>query len=465
MSIYSKSYNSFLYPLYESIFRRRNTIKYLRELERNQWLTEEELKKIQWNKMKALLQHAYDFVPYYKDAFNALKLRPSDIEKPQDFTRLPILTKESIQNKGVLLQAENYSGMNTSSNETGGSTGEPIRFVFPRDSYEWRMAAAMRSNKWTGWEPGKNTTLIWGSPVTKRHPFIHAKIGLHHFLMRRQYINAFHLSEQQLKSQIEKINEFEPEFIESYVSSLYKIAKYIYENNIKCVRPKAIITSAEMLYPHQRELIEKIFESRIFNRYGCSEVMLIAAECERHDGMHLNVDNLYIEFLKDNKAVKPGESGEIVLTDLNNYGMPFIRYKVGDIGIPLADRCGCGRGLPLMENIEGRSVDILLTSDGHFIQPQMFCFLFNEFDWIRQYQIYQKSRGHLTFRIVRKNDIFESDKNYFVKRVNEVMRGKVEINLEFVNEIPLTRSGKFRLVVSDIPSDFQEKEKEVETAV
>lgn len=455
--MYANFYRNILFPFYETFLRRRETLVYLKELEKNQWLPEEELRKIQWEKLQKLLKHVYENVPYYRMIFEERGLYPEDIKTPEDFRKLPFLTKAIIQNNQSSLIAQNYRHKNTCKNETGGSTAEPIKFVFARDSYERHIASAIRSNRWIGWDLAEKTTLIWGTSVDKQSFFNRLKVALHHCLIRRQFINAFYLSEKNLKDQINRINKFKPRFLESYVSSLYAIAKFIDGNKMTCVKPKAIITSAETLYDYQRELIEKVFGCKIFNRYGCSETMLIAAECEKHNGMHLNIDNLYIEFLKDNRPVKFGDSGEIVLTDSNNYGMPFIRYKVGDIGIPSARHCECGRGFPLIETVKGRTMDILLTFEGNFIQPQIFCFLFKEFDWIKQYQIVQEKKGFLTFKIVKSRSFSIEENNHFLKRVSEVVNGNLQIGIEIVDKIPLTKSGKFRVVVSKVSMDFGNK--------
>jgi len=452
--MYQQIYKNILFPLYETGFRGRNTLKYLNNLEDSQWYSREDLRSIQWEKLLKLLKNAYENVPFYNSMLKKIDLNPEDIKSIGDFQKIPYLTKNDIQTNGNALVAVNYRNNNTCNNETGGSTGEPINFVYPRESYEWRIAGALRSNRWTGWDLGKRTTLIWGRSIDKKSLLGNLKVRLHHFFMRRQYINAFYLSESRMEGVIEEIIRFQPEFLESYVSPLYAMAEYLSKSKISRIKPKAIITSAENLYDYQRELIEAVFGCKVFNRYGCSETMLIAAECDRHEGMHLNMDNVYIEFLKDNKPVKAGEMGEIVITDLNNYGMPFVRYKIGDIGVPSSRICSCGRGLPLMEKVEGRAMDIMFTKEGNFIQPQLFCFLFKEFDWIKQYQIIQDERGMLAFKVIPKCIVTELDKERFSIRIKQVITGTVTVRLDLVKEIPLTRSGKFQMVISKTPVNF-----------
>ncbi|MFA5143021.1 MAG: phenylacetate--CoA ligase family protein [Candidatus Omnitrophota bacterium] len=454
MQTYSKIYRNVLFPFYETIVKRRNTLSYLKELEYNQWRPEKELRIIQWNKLSSLLRHAYEKVPYYRDKFMQHNVNPSKILTPEDFRKIPFLTKSDIQSNGAALIAENYIDRNLCKNETGGSTGEPINFVYPRESYEWRIAAAARSNRWAGWDFGMKTTVLWGRPVSPISKIKQAKLTLHNGFMRRQFINAFDLSEASLKGYLQKINRYRPLIIEAYVSLIYTIAKFAKMTNMMVIKPKAIIASAETLHDYQRELIESVFECKVFNRYGCSEMMLVAAECGEHTGLHLNLDNIYIEFLKDNIPVKEGELGEIVLTDMNNYGMPFIRYKIGDIGVPSGKTCACGRGLPLTERVEGRTMDILLGKNGKFIQPQAFCFLFREFDWIKQYQIVQERKGSLLFNIIRNRDFSDIERNLFLRRVREVVKDDVDLDIKLTNEIPLSDSGKYRVVISKVPIEF-----------
>lgn len=450
--MYSVVYKNFLYPFYEGFLRRRKTFVYLSNLEKNQWLPEDKLREIQWLRLKDIISHAYSNIPYYRRVFENEGIVPGDIKVPDDFRMIPFLTKKDIQNNEAMLVAKGYSGADMVRNETGGSTGEPIKFFYTRNSYEERVAASIRAKRWSGWDIGKKTTLIWGRYDSDK-PFLKKlKFDFYNISMRKQLISAFSLSENNIAQQVKKINRFNPYLIESYVSSLYAIAEFVKRNKLSIVQPRAIITSAEMLYGYQRILIEDVFGCKIFNRYGCTEVMFIGAECNEHNGLHLGIDNVYIEFLRDNKPVKAGEIGEIVITDLTNFGMPLIRYKIGDFGVPSDRKCACGRSLPLMERVEGRTMDILLTKEGNFIQPQIFCYLFSRsLDWIRRYQIIQAKKGELTFRIVRGRDISESDTKEFFNKVVNAIKGSVNIHLDIVEEIPLTRSGKFKTIIAEVP--------------
>lgn len=448
--MYAKLYKNYIFPFYETIIRRRKTLVYLEKMEKDQWLPEEELKDIQWQKLKRLLEHSYENVPYYRNKFKSAELKPGEIRTYDDFVKLPILTRENIRDNQKGLLAENYKDKKLLSKSTSGSTGVPLSFKYDRDAYEWHVAGAARGDRWADWDFGKKELYIWGRTPYKVPVYKKIKEALHHAIIRRKVIDTFSITMDNLKEKISRINSFKPAVIIGYASALYNLARFIKLSGLRCYSPNGIISSAEKLFPFQREMIESVFGTKVFDRYGCQEVMLIASECGEHKGFHMNIDNLYIEVLKDGRPARKGEAGEVVITDLNNYAMPFIRYRSGDLATLSAEKCACGRGLPLFERIEGRTIDTLYTQDGRIVSGEVFLYIIDRFDWVRQYKVMQSQRDSFVIQIVKEKTVthIEDDLKLMEREMKSVFGDKTLIRFEFVDDIPLEPSGKNRFVIS-----------------
>ncbi len=320
-----------LFPLYETALMKRNTMRYLDELEKNQWLNRSRIEDIQWKKLKRLLTHCRENVPFYRERFKAAGFDPERMTSMEDFKRIPVLTREDISDSGESMLVENRGDHGLLSKSTSGSTGVPLKFKYDRDAYEWHMAALARSNRWAGWDFGETEVYIWGVPPYKRTASRRIKEALHHMVIRRKKIDTFSLNDENMEKKIREINAFRPRVVIGYTSAIYELARFARSRRLRCHSPQGVVTTAEKLYPHQRSMIEDAFGARVYDRYGCQEAMMLAGECDAHNGLHMNIDNYVIEILKDGTEAPAGESGEIVFTDLNNYSMPFIRYKNGDL--------------------------------------------------------------------------------------------------------------------------------------
>jgi phenylacetate-CoA ligase len=244
-----------------------------------------------------------------------------------------------------------------------------------------------------------------------------------------------------------------PTLLFGHAHSLFLLAHYVQKLCITEIRPKAIISTSMMLLPNERALIEQVFDLRVFDRYGCEEVSLIASECERHEGMHLNVEHLYIEFVKeDGGHAEPGEPGKIVVTDLMNYAMPFIRYDVEDVGIPKAGSCSCGRGMPLMEHVTGRVADFLLKPDGTRVAGvSLIENTLTKYPGIDQMQIIQETVDGLTLRLVTGPAFSRREAGALLDYFHQVFGRKTDVRLEITDEIRPESSGKYRFSICRIP--------------
>ena len=442
-------FQNVIYPFYETHLRQRKTLVYYRELERSQWLSPKELEHNQQEALGKLLRHAYTHVPYYRDMFHALGILPEDIRTPEDFRRLPHLTKDIIRENFDRLVAVNFKDK-LIAKATGGSTGVPLNFAHDHDSYQWRMAAARRGYTWAGCQDGQSTIYIWGAPITVQSKFRRIKESLHQRMLGRKVFNSFHFDAAAMNACFKYINRARPQGMVGYTSAVYHLAEFIKKSGRACVKIPAIITAAEKVFPHQRVLIEEVFGGKVFNSYGSREFMLIGMECEKHEGLHLNIENLVVEILKDGEPVGPGETGEVVVTDLHNYGFPFIRYSLGDLAIAGTRACGCGRGLPLIKDVEGRLLDVIRTQKGTIVPGEFFPHLMKEFNEVHQFQVIQKELNSLELKMVCREPLDSERTRFLNGALIKVFGDELRIDIQYVDFIPLTASGKFRVTISEV---------------
>lgn len=432
-------------------YSRSSLLRRARELEASQWLSREEILALQWQRLKELVQHAYQNVPYYRTAMDKLGLAPLDIQTPQDYARLPILTKQEINAHREEMVAQNYPKEKLIPTASGGSTGAPVHLYHDPGLVAAYRAAKLRNFRWVGWAPGDAWARLWGSAFD---------VAPHQALLGRMWdrltrvliLPCFQMDEDTMEEYARALLRFKPDVIEAYTTPMYLFARFLESKGIKDIQPKGVICSAEMLFPYQREAIEKVFHCKVFNRYGGREMGDVSHECPE-GSLHINAENIYVEFLRDGQPGRPGEAGEIILTPLDSYGMPLLRYQVEDIGSPSEKDCSCGRGLPLMEVVEGRVQDLISLPSGRYLPGEFFPHLFKDFDIVR-FQVVQESLRHLLIKIVKGNNLPQRDIDYLVGKIREYVGDAVELELDFVDDIPLTPSGKFRYTVSKVPMDL-----------
>jgi len=448
--MYAYIYKSILNPFYENVIRRRNMLKYRAFLEKSQWWPYEKLRAFQWGELTRLLKHTYDNVPYWRGRFDTLGLKPADIKTYEDFCKIPVTGKTNMREHYEEMRADNYAGK-AWKKSTGGSTGEPLHFEYTPESYDWRVACSKRGYYWAECEDGKRTAYIWGVAIGKTSELKRVKESLHHAFLRQRHYNCFGFTEHKMAEVLRDMNRFMPECIVGYTNPLYEFAKYVEKAGTLKSKPKTIISAAEKLHEFQREKISTVFGCPVFNTYGSREFMLIASECEARKGLHVNVENLFIEIIKENGTpAKPGEMGDIVITDLHNYGMPFIRYKIGDMGVASDRVCPCGKGLPMVEDIVGRTLDMIRTPDGKCIPGEFFPHLMKEFKKIDKFQVIQDKLDHLVIKMVQKDKMTDAECKRLSNEIEKVTGKTIKIDIAFTDEIPLTGTGKHRVTISRI---------------
>jgi len=391
----------------------------------------------QWNKLKLLIEDAYLHVPYYQKLFFSLNIVPEDIQSPKDFSRIPILSKRLIQDNFDNLVSSNVRKDNLLLNSTGGSTGVPLNFYHDKEYSVWSDAARWRSWRYfEGFTEDDFEAVLWGA-----FRDIGTNGGIKKFLhsiFREGYLllNTFDLDIKKIKSFIFLYNILRPNVVRGYASSLYLLAEYIENNNVKIHSSKAIISTTEVLHDRMREKIEKVFSAKIFDSYGCREVSQIATECEYHDGLHIVFENQYVEL----------DGNDIIVTNLNNFSMPLIRYKVGDLASGIThEPCSCGRCSPRLVKLIGRDNDNIEFPNGKIVNGEFFEFLFFGISNVVQYQVvYFKSLQKLHIKLHLRN--LSEDPSSKIRQMLSEKFSFDDIEFIYTNIFDKTPTGKLRFV-------------------
>ncbi|TEU11857.1 MAG: phenylacetate--CoA ligase family protein [Anaerolineales bacterium] len=435
--------------LYQKVTGRR-FLEHLDELNRTQWLSRDELLNLQCNKLHRLLEYAYEHVPYYHRLFDRVGFRPADVLTDLTTMRkIPILTKAIIrENFDDLLTADLQRRKQMSPLTTGGSTGHPLIFMQDSNFRDYVTADIHRHLGWAGWQLGQVHAYIWGANFeAKTSQSIRVK--LMNWALNRFVTNAYVLSEQSMSAFATQVRHRRPRILFGYPSSLYRFAEFVREHGFDDIKFDAIFASAEVLYPAQRQFIGEVFGGRMFNRYGTRELGGISCECEAHTGLHASIEDVYIEILKDGQPAK-AKVGDIIVTNLNNYGMPFIRYSVEDMGAWRVEaHCPCGRELPMMDLALARRVDMFKTRDGRSVWGGFASPMFG-MKGVKRFQLVQKSLDHVVARIVKDADLDEARLSEIERTVKMALGDNVNVEFEFPDEIAVYGSGKYRYAICEI---------------
>jgi phenylacetate-CoA ligase len=436
----------------------RDVERHYESLRKSQWLRADQMRELQDEKLRRLVRHAYRDVPYYRTRMQELKLRPDDIRGQADLHKLPFLTKADVRKHlyfDILSETAEKAEMLKIS--TSGSTGEPFVCYADRAQLEFRWAATLRSQEWTGYEFGDPCVRLWHQTLgmTARQAWMER---IDAAITRRKFIPVFEMSDAKLEAMVREIAAWQPVLMDGYAEALDFLAHYLKSRGNVGVRPKALMSSAQTLPAASRGLIEEAFGCKVFDKYGSREFSGIAYECEAHTGHHVVAEGYIVEVLRDGRPAAPGEAGEIVVTDLNNFCLPFIRYRIGDLGIAMdpTKECSCGRGMPLVGNIEGRVQSIIQGTDGRYLPGTFFAHYLKEFDHaIKRFQVVQDRRNAMTFHVVKggrySDDVLEEVLATFRKYLGDDM----EITVEFVDNVEMVRTGKRLASVSKLGVDFQ----------
>lgn len=424
---------------------------YLRCLRQTQYCSPETIADLQWRKLKAIIQHAYETIPYYRERFREVGATPADIAEPDDLLGITPLTKNDVQEHRERMVSELANRSALVTDQTGGSTGVPLSFYYDADRLASRQAATIRHNEWAGWRVGDKVAILWAAPrdIPAGHGW--KRYLRNRLLERTMILDASGLTEAKMASFTNALEAYRPRILLGYANTMALYARYVQENRITTIRPHAITCSAEVLRETDRKLIEEAFACPVFNRYGSREVAVIASECEKHDGMHINAENLYLEFVHEGKHVAPGETGEILITDMTNRAMPLIRYRIMDAATPFAGICSCGRGLARMEIQEGRVTDFIVTPAGMAVSGvALATYVVPAIPGLRKAQFVQESVLRITANIVAGDDNVQATIDLLLRKLREFLGTDMEITIRVVKDTPCEDSGKFRFIKSTL---------------
>jgi phenylacetate-coenzyme A ligase PaaK-like adenylate-forming protein len=441
MSLYSRMLGDVLIPAYDAARGRKHSA-YRKFAEQSQWWNEEQIRAYQWEALTKLLQHAYRNVPATSEAFRSIGARPEDIRTPQDFARLPILTREDINTRRDELRATNFPER-LIEHATGGSSGVPTRFLITYESYEWRCAVSERAYSWSGCRLGDRTLYLWGAPIGTLTRSAQRKMKIFRSLRRELMFNTFSQNEELWETIYRQARAWKPKLVVGYVSSLEQFCRYLIASGKSLPGVTAAIAAAEPVYDTTRELVDKALSAPLFNTYGSREFMSIGAECEHHDGLHTHAENLYLETETNSTT----EASPLLVTDLHNHGMPFIRYRIGDLAILDNTPCRCGRGLPRIRSIQGRILDAMRTTDGRHVPGEFFPHLMKDIPEIREFQARQESTEKIVLLVVQKTEMSEGSQRLLDHEIQKVFGSSTRIEVQRVDEIPRLASGKRRVTV------------------
>ena len=414
------------------------------------------MREFQQVRLRSLLLHARHHVPYYRELFASHDAFDSAGEISLDRLHdLPLLTKEILRARFDELLSDDLSSRRSWENTSGGSTGEPVRFVRDQSCQDWFGAMAGFFDLWTGYRPGDRKALLWGS---ERDLFVGRETNrqrLAWFLHNIVRLNAFRMTRENMLGYVRAINAQRPRQVLAYASSLYELARYIEREGISVRSPRAVMVSAGTLFPEMRETIQRVFRAPVFNRYGSREAGDVACECEKHEGLHVSPATHYVEILRDDGACAlPGETGEVVVTLLVNRAMPLIRFRIGDMAAWSERPCSCGRTWPLLKHVAGRVTDTFVAPDGTRIDGEYFTHLFYFRDWIERFQVVQEDHQHVRRLIIpleRNGDpasLHAADMDDILRKIRIVLGQSCRVTVEFPQAIPAVPSGKYRYTIS-----------------
>lgn len=399
-----------------------------------------------------LLRHCEQHVPYYAELM-ARTGRDYERDPMRYLQALPLLTKTVIRQHSEQLKSDDLPWRRWMYNTSGGSTGEPVRFIQDRQYCDHQMAIQMLSFDWAGRAFGQSAVRIWGSERDILQGGMGWKMKTLNALTNDRYFNAFRMSPERMRDFLAELNAQPPQLIVAYTQAIYELARFAEKEGIPVTPQKSILTSAGTLYPFIREQIERVFGCQVFNRYGSREVGDIACECEAHTGLHVFPWGTYVEIVdEEGNPVPAGVEGNIVVTSLINYAMPLVRYTIGDRGILAPERvCACGRQGQILAKVSGRNVDAFKTKEGVLIDGEYFTHLLYFRSWVQRFQVVQQDLSTIVFKVVKTAaDATEQELTEIVQNTRAVMGADCQVDFQFLADIPLAASGKYRYTISEV---------------
>jgi phenylacetate-CoA ligase len=439
------------YPL-QDFYNKTSILPTLTWLMQTQNWSESQMMEYQFSKFKNLIEHANRNVPYYSNLFSTIKLKPSDIKSFDDLHKIPVLTKETARKENRNLIASNLTQRHVHKGVTGGTTGPPLKLLRDAGDLTFTWAAFYRWYSWMGIEMGDRVSKIWGTRTVLSMPLHKRKVNwIKNRYYNRNFINSFNLNDRTIPNVILSLNRFKPKLIRGYLSAFIQIAEYMRDNHLSLdFRPVALSSTTETLMEPYRKLVEQQLGARLYDQYGCGECNSIAFEAGDGLGLYTAPEHVKLEILNDSGVSVVNKEGRIILTNLDNYIMPFIRYDNGDSGALRDESLSKKYNFPILKFVSGRSADTITLANGSKVHGVFFTDIMNELftknpEDLHRFQVYQPNAGEIEFRIESKKNIAEP----YLKSIEEALyRFFNKVTITVTSELPADASGKFRYVMS-----------------
>jgi len=450
MNITAKTISTWIAPWWAR-YEGTDYLNVARELKQRESMSLDERLAEQWGKLQAMVRYAWEHCSYYRRRFRENGFEPGDLKGWDSFRTFPLLTKQDIRDSGRELFASGVDPKALISRKTSGSTGESLHFFVTEKDCDFKRGVSLYRDQWTGWRLGDWKAMVWGNPS-----YLDSwRDRLRNALIERRFsLDTLKMDEAMMMAFAQQILRKKPTMLFGHAHSLYLFARFWEMQGLQPYRFRGILSTAMVLHEHERKTCEEVFDTPVFDRYGCEEVSLIASECQAHLGLHVNTDSLVVEVVKNGAPATSGEEGAVVVTDLCNRTMPFIRYLVGDMAIPTENICPCGRSYPRLSRVTGRIADYLRTPEGHWVSgislTENFATLIPGLEKI---QIVQEKMNEIRLRIIPGPRFDDQSRAAVQRLVTERFGTSMRYEIEIVSQILAEPSGKYRFSICRLTSE------------
>ncbi len=443
--MYTKVVSNVLFPVHERL-KGHHSVALHAELERTQWEKPEALGELQVGRLKLFLADAARAVPYYRELFARSGFNPQRVSSVADLGALPFLTKSLVRENveklksGVAGPLKRYN--------TGGSSGEPLVFYMGKDRISHDVAAKWRATRWWNVDIGDPEIVLWGSPVE-----LGAQDRMKNVrdrMFRSKLLPAFEMSDARMDEFLAEIRAFRPRMMFGYASALAMLCAHAKMRGVVLsdLGVRVAFATGETLYPDQRKIIETAFGAPVANGYGSRDAGFIAHQCAQ-GSLHVSAEHIVVELIDANgKVVAPGEQGEIVVTHLATRDFPFIRYRTGDVAVYARETCKCGRGLPVLEAVFGRSTDFIRTRSGNAMHALALIYEVRDHPGVRAFKYIQDEDLSIELQIVPGPEFSDELERQIAAKLARRLGADTPLAIKRVPQIPAEKSGKYRYVVS-----------------